>query len=96
MTTLRPCLECGELSPWSRCAEHARSREARGYDDRWQRLSRKVRQLQPFCSDCGSTEDLTADHTPEAWRRKARGLPIRLKDIAVVCRSCNSKRGAAR
>lgn len=68
----------------------------RGYDARWQRLSKRARKLQPFCSDCGSPEDLTADHTIEAWRRYEQGKAIRLKDIDVVCRRCNSERGEAR
>lgn len=67
-----------------------------GYNSRWKRLSARARRLQPFCVDCGATEDLQADHSPEAWERKRRGLPIRLKDIDVVCRSCNVARGAAR
>lgn len=69
---------------------------ARGYDAAWKRLSARARKLQPFCSDCGSTHDLQADHTPEAWDRKERGLAVRLKDIDVVCAPCNRKRGAAR
>lgn len=69
---------------------------ARGYDSRWARLSRRARQLQPFCSDCGATTDLQADHSPEAWDRHSRGLPVRLQDIDVVCGPCNRRRGAAR
>lgn len=67
-----------------------------GYDNAWNRLSRKARELQPFCSDCGATTDLQADHSPEAWKRKAKGLAIRLQDIDVVCGRCNRRRGAAR
>ena len=68
----------------------------RGYDSRWRRLSERARAIQQYCSDCGITEDLTADHTPEAWERRAAGKTIRLQDIDVVCRSCNATRGAAR
>lgn len=74
----------------------ARSTTAQGYDSRWKRLSALARKKQPFCVDCGATDDLQADHTPEAWERKRRGKAIRLQDIDVVCRSCNIKRGAAR
>lgn len=99
--SLKPCLECGEPSEQSRCAEHRlddhhQTAHQRGYDSRWRRLSEKARKLQPFCSDCGSTTDLTADHSPEAWRRHAAGKPIRLRDIDVVCGPCNRTRGAAR
>jgi 5-methylcytosine-specific restriction endonuclease McrA len=69
---------------------------ARGYDNQWRVLSEKARALQPFCSDCNGTEDLTVDHSPEAWARRARGLPIRLRDVDVLCRPCNARRGAAR
>lgn len=101
MSLLRPCLECGELSEGARCPEHrppARSRPYRevGYDSAWDRLSKRARRMQPFCSDCGTTEDLTCDHLPSAWERKEQGLPIRLEDVDVVCRAHNSSRGAAR
>ena len=68
----------------------------RGYGSRWQRLARKARALQPFCSDCGATDDLTGDHSIEAWKRHDAGKTVRLQDIDVVCRRCNSERGAAR
>lgn len=67
-----------------------------GYDYAWQKLSRKARKLSPFCQECGATDDLTTDHTPEAWNRKNAGKAIRLQDVAVLCRSCNSSAGAAR
>lgn len=49
-----------------------------------------------MCEDCGSPYDLTTDHSAEAWRRRELGKVIRLRDVAVVCRRCNSERGAAR
>lgn len=98
--TLRPCVECGEPSEQAHCDEHRVDHKptavARGYDAAWTRLSCKARALQPFCSDCGATDDLQADHTPEAWARKAAGKPIRLRDVDVVCGPCNRARGAAR
>ena len=68
----------------------------RGYTSRWTRLSAQARKLQPFCTDCGATTDLQADHSPEAWKRHNQGLEIRLQDIDVVCGDCNRRRGAAR
>lgn len=104
-----PCLTCGELSRGSRCEDcttiHNRitarayetvSARNKGYDKAWDRLSSRARALQQFCLECGSTEDLQADHTPEAWRRKERGLAIRLKDIQVLCGPCNRRAGEAR
>ena len=108
----RPCLDCGDpTTDGTRCEPcrvvHERNRAAhndanrpttagRGYGAAWARLSRRARKLQPWCEDCGTSDDLTCDHTPEAWQRVAAGLPLRLVDVAVVCRSCNALRGAAR
>ena len=98
--TLRPCLDCGAPSTGPRCDVHTVDTKpdatTRGYDAAWTRLSKRARRLQPFCTDCGSTEDLQADHTPEAWQRKAAGKPIRLQDIQVLCGPCNRTAGAAR
>lgn len=100
--TLAPCLECGEPTDGSRCALHQPPAPAkapagaRGYDWTWQQLSRRARRLQPWCTDCGSRDDLTTDHSEHAWKRKAAGKPIRLADVDVLCRSCNAKRGRAR
>lgn len=106
-----PCIDCGEVADNTRCTacnakkETARKRgkprarkstKDRGYTGAWRRLSEQARQLQPFCSDCGATTDLQADHTPEAWKRYEQGLPIRLSDIDVLCGPCNRSRGAAR
>lgn len=103
MSLSRPCLECGTpVRNASRCPEHQRhdnrpkDRTERGYGTAWMKLSRRARRLQQHCSDCGATEDLTADHSEEAWRRHYAGKPIRLQDVDVVCRSCNSRRGARR
>lgn len=98
-TVLKACADCGELSTSTRCPEHTDAKASahrRGYDAAWRRLSERARKLSPLCEDCGTTTDLTVDHSPEAWARKARGLPIRLQDVAVLCRSCNSRKGAAR
>lgn len=102
MTVLQPCLECGELSDRNRCETHRpahapkRPGRDRGYDWNWQKLSRRARRIQPWCSLCGTTKDLTGDHSEEAWQRKQDGLPIRLEDIDVLCRPCNSTKGRAR
>lgn len=104
---LSPCRDCGEPTHGTYC-DHCRPQyinrqrpnkpqpQRIGYDYTWRKLSQRARSRQNWCSDCGSTEDLTADHSPEAWARKQRGLPIRLRDIDVVCRRCNTDRGAAR
>src|SRR4051812_36529449 len=97
----RPCLDCGQPCGASRCptcsavAEQRRdaargTHTARGYDSAWARLSARARRLQPWCTDCGATDDLTTDHGPEAWDAKATGRRITLDLIAVLCRSCNA------
>lgn len=98
---MKPCLSCGEPSEETRCPDHQRPDERgtpaeRGYDWTWQKLSKRARALQPWCSDCFTTDDLTTDHSPQAWARKAAGKAIRLRDVDVVCRSCNAKRGRAK
>lgn len=109
---MRPCLDCGVIVETKRdsktgarcwrCRDirkydyppqrgerlNGLSPSARGYDSRWNRLSKQARREQPFCSDCGSPEDLTADHL----RWPARSL----EDVDVLCRPCNSAKGAIR
>lgn len=97
---LKPCVECGELTSSARCTEHTvwkpKPYRALGYDAAWDRLSKRARRMQPWCSRCGTTQDLTCDHSEEAWRRREAGLAIRLCDVDVLCRSCNAKKGRAR
>lgn len=100
MTT---CLTCGELSEQAYCQDHrpastpkAKSAAQRGYDYRWRKLSKRARRIQPFCSDCGTTENLQCDHSPKAWERYYTGKNIRLIDVDVVCGDCNNARGQAR
>lgn len=67
--TLRPCLVCGEPSDGPRCALHALPKptaQDKGYDHHWRTLSERARRLQPFCSDCGTTDE-------EAWVKLAGG-----------------------
>lgn len=100
----KPCIECGlvgETSPCEDCAPSATtlrrtSPRERGYDAAWDRVSKQARRLQPFCTDCGTEDNLTADHLPIAWVRKEQGLPIRVEDVEVVCSDCNVKRGTSR
>jgi 5-methylcytosine-specific restriction endonuclease McrA len=62
----------------------------KGYGASWQRLSRLARQRQPWCTFCGSTRDLVADHiNPAARGRHA----LTLADVQVLCRRCNGSKG---
>lgn len=101
MTLLKACATCGDLTDRARCTEcrppdPRPSGTKRGYDAAWQRLSKRARRRQPFCTDCGTTEDLSVDHSPEAWAAHDAGREVTLDLVTVVCRPCNSRRGAAR
>lgn len=106
MTLHNPCIECGQPTENTRCDRCKPEYVSRGpkdgsprkigYGTSWDKLSKRARRMQPFCSDCGTPEDLTCDHSPQAWERYESGLPIRLQDVDVVCRRCNTDRGAAR
>lgn len=103
--TLRPCIDCGQPTDQTRCPDCAPTHNTqrttsfrdRGYSAAWDKLSKRARKLQPFCTDCGATENLQLDHTPETWARIAAGKVVRLEHTGgVVCGRCNTRRGAAR
>lgn len=98
MSLLKACADCGALTDRPRCLDCKPrvSAHSQGYTSTWARLSKRARRLQPWCLDCGTTEDLTTDHSTEAWERHEAGREITLDLVEVVCRSCNSKRGRAR
>ena len=50
------------------------------YDAQWRKLSRELRQAQPWCSQCLTPDGLTVDHPT----------------LAVLCRSCHSRLEAQR
>lgn len=86
-----------------RCLEHARAADRkaqrkridetgtgteRGYNSRWDRLSRRMIRRQPWCTWCGETEDLTADHIVPL----SRGGASSPANVQVLCRACNTRR----
>lgn len=87
MTVLRPCLDCGAPSPWSRCAAHRKARTRVRTANR--KTARAVVDASPVCADCGSTRDLTSDHVvPLAQGGTNAGRQ------RTLCRPCNSRRGS--
>jgi 5-methylcytosine-specific restriction endonuclease McrA len=96
----RPCHTCGEPTGGTYCADcrpatpptdPRRTLATFAYDRRWRKLSARVRKLQPFCLDCGSRDDLTADHIiPVVEAPELAHEPL---NIAVRCRPCNSAKG---
>lgn len=90
-----PCLTCGTPTRiGSHCAEHQPIRQrTQRYNHAWRRASQEARRRQPWCSVCGATEDLTADHlVPLAAGGE---LVPDASLIDVKCRRHNSARGAA-
>lgn len=91
--TPRPCIICGAPCEGARCEQHklpARpkaSPSARGYDRRWQAISRWVRAMSPVCANCGATSDLTVDHL------RPGKVVESLDDVQVLCRRCNARKG---
>lgn len=72
MTRPRPCLDCGAITQnGTRCPTHYRETHRRRNQDPKRRalygghhaaLSRAARKAQPWCSICGSTQNLQWDH----------------------------------
>lgn len=86
---LRPCLQpgCGAVTSRSRCADHTAARKQVRNADR--PIARAVVAAQPWCTICGATADLTADHLIPLAHGGTNHGPRR-----TLCRSCNSSRGA--
>jgi 5-methylcytosine-specific restriction enzyme A len=93
-----PCLEpgCGRISDGSRCPEHRKMRTAIRSADRG--IAARVVAHHPACQcqgcglhegPCGSTSDLTADHVVPLAAGGTHDGPRQ-----VLCRRCNSSKGA--
>lgn len=111
MGALRPCVVCGTLAATARCPEHVRRRTGstartvhnRAYDVaawrrvRTARLARHRRAHGDWCPGWGRephpAADLTVDHiVPIA----EGGAMYDAGNLAVLCRSCNGRKGARR
>ena len=105
---MKLCTVCGVVTSraGSRCTDHARqsnrSRHNALYSTRaWQRLSARVLRAwrgehgnwcPGYQRDAHPASDLTVDHVvPLA----AGGAPLEITNCAVLCRSCNSTKGAS-
>ena len=101
MVLPRPCAGCGKVVRASRCAECKRVKERarptrtqRGYDYSWKKLSKQLREQQPFCSITGCTsQDLTVDHIIPL--SDAPWLRLEITNLKVLCRMHNSRKGNA-
>lgn len=88
---MRPCLDCHRRTHGTRCldcerrAQQKRNAAVRYRRTRaWRALSKAAREAQPWCSRCGSGQDLTVDHVVN--RSLAGG-------VMVLCRRCNGAKG---
>ena len=86
---LRPCLECGTLTPTSRCPTHTRRNTNRETVRRRTTVTAHRAQQGDWCPGWRRpghhATDLTADHVqPVAAGGAEAGL------LGVLCRSCNS------
>lgn len=62
----------------------------------WKKARRQcLERDQHTCVTCGATDDLTVDHIiPLDRLLKTGGDPYDLNNLRVLCRSCNSRKGA--
>lgn len=101
MPLLKPCIKagCGALSDKAQCPQHRpkdtrriRHRPAHAATDwKWRKISEQTRAKQPWCSQCGTTNDLTVDHIiPVSVDPSLAYEPLNLD---VLCRSCNGRKG---
>lgn len=99
----RPCLDCGLLTrnASGRCDYHQRARERtrnaqphrQAYTDADYRTARRHARSGHYgpCVTCGSWDDLTLDHV-QPLILGGRNHP---SNWVVLCRSCNSRKGAS-
>ena len=101
MTSLKVCIDCGDLADGTRCptcraeldrriGQQRGGAQARGYTRQWQNRAAKVKRQQPTCAVCGTTEDLTVDHVVP----KNAGGTDDLGNLRTLCRRHNSSKGS--
>lgn len=85
------CAEC-----WREYYREENSRrgktKARGYDQTHKRLSKLAIAQHRYCSDCGATTDLCADHIVP----RSQGGANVLSNYRVLCRRCNTARATSK
>jgi 5-methylcytosine-specific restriction endonuclease McrA len=93
----RTCLHCNELVESNKkcaCIERRRQRatkKQRGYPRGWDRISRRLRSVQRFCSYChasGPSARLTVDHVHPL----SLGGSNNLDNLTVACVRCNASK----
>ncbi len=99
---LKSCITCGVPTRATRCEAHTLpkydppgrpSRQARGYDAAWQRLSAQIRAARPWCEMCGSSQArLTVDHIVPM----SLGGDSNPANLRVLCLDCHNRYGATK
>jgi 5-methylcytosine-specific restriction endonuclease McrA len=96
------CLECsapcnpgkrqgGRCPTCYRQAQRLRNAIRTQYTGDWPAIRRALLAAHPWCEKCHATTDLTVDHV----RSVARGGTHARHNLQVLCRPCNSRKGAA-
>ncbi len=97
--TLIPCLDCGALTPRSRCPKHERAKNRQRTrrptrDNRdttaWRKLSQAcIRRDHETCQHCGATRQQGARlHAHHITSRRAGG-PDTLDNLTTICHRCH-------
>lgn len=98
----KPCIKCGTITDNNYCepckppqrsgTHHNRPpHKNKRNTTRWKRLSKHIRNTQPWCTACGTETDLTVDHIQPI--SKAPHREYDLTNLQVLCRTCNSHKG---
>ena len=82
------CYRASEQAKNQRRRERHGTTAQRGYGHRWQQLSALAIRRQPFCGNCGTDRDLTADHVIP----RSKGGRNTLDNVRVLCRKCNASK----
>lgn len=100
---MRPCLDCGHLSPDTRCGIHARAQQQardarrgsstqRGLGSAHRRQAAAQIAAVPYCERCGHQGSPDNPLTAEHGLPRARGGS---QVTGTLCRSCNSSSGGS-
>lgn len=101
MTVPTRCLDCGDLcvptrDARGRCKRCYRQRQKHRsatrpqYAGDWPAIRRFMLARYPWCAQCGTDQDLTVDHIVPVHRGGTHTRP----NLQVLCRACNSRKGA--
>ncbi|MEI6446465.1 MAG: HNH endonuclease signature motif containing protein [Actinomycetes bacterium] len=90
----RPCIDCGAITPATRCKPCASARNRVTHGDtyyrtkEWKRLSRQARlEHGSDCTLCGSTHRVQAHHAVH----RTEGGPDTIDNLVMLCASCHRK-----